>query len=648
MTSREISKAAIFFVALIFLFFGDTLFTSLTYFAGDITYYWLPRKTHIAQCLQCGHFPLWNPYFRCGLPFFANPDNSVLDIFSLVFNFLSFACALKLFQILSFFAACMGCFTLGRFFKWKNVTAVFFGTVFVFGGYFLVRSQFISQCSTLVWGIWSAIFLFSGQFYIAALPLALMVYAGHWQTAAIFMSIVFASAAAGRASFDKITARNTIMPLLLISGLCAAQIFPALELARNSFWGREGLPLANSTVYSLSFRDLGNFAFNHFAPEKNSNVDNSFWVEYLQIGVVPVILSFCGFVLVSARRKIFFAALILLSVILSLGSGNPVSLFFHRHLYFLSYIRYPERWILGCYCALIILAAAAFDRLRIGVKYILLTAVFLQLFAAWHGSSALISGSFFRGRGELARYLQTHLEKDKRFFLSFRAERLLKGFGGDYSGQAQDLRDRLYIYSPLLFGLPQAGGYGEPLTIKRFDDFLETVGRQKSPDDAERYLSRMGVSHILSPDAWQDTRYRLESAPKWFTYVNLKALPRAYWAGQEEFLGTQSAGSERKNICKIDAVFGDEKIFAAGGVAGKGGYAAISDVFYPGWEAYVNGKKTGIIADGGVFRAVPVPDKFSIYVLYRPKLFYWGLVFAALSAVWMIFRLLRYGRYGFL
>lgn len=59
------------------------------------------------------------------------------------------------------------------------------------------------------------------------------------------------------------------------------------------------------------------------------------------------------------------------------------------------------------------------------------------------------------------------------------------------------------------------------------------------------------------------------------------------------------------------------------------GFLVLSEVWYPGWEATVNGQAVRVIPANGALRAVPVPAGTSTVELrYAPRLWRWGLLMA--------------------
>jgi len=78
---------------------------------------------------------------------------------------------------------------------------------------------------------------------------------------------------------------------------------------------------------------------------------------------------------------------------------------------------------------------------------------------------------------------------------------------------------------------------------------------------------------------------------------------------------------DRRVLCEVDAR--------------KPGYLVLLDSYYPGWQAYVDGKEAQILRANYAFRAVEVPaGKHRVEFSYRPLSFYAGL---ALSCMGLLF-----------
>jgi uncharacterized membrane protein YfhO len=78
--------------------------------------------------------------------------------------------------------------------------------------------------------------------------------------------------------------------------------------------------------------------------------------------------------------------------------------------------------------------------------------------------------------------------------------------------------------------------------------------------------------------------------------------------------------------------------------APEAGYLVLSEFWYPGWQATVNGAPVAPEAANGAFMAVPIPAGASTVDLrFWPATFTWGLVAAGLGVL-MIVGLFLLGR----
>jgi hypothetical protein len=66
----------------------------------------------------------------------------------------------------------------------------------------------------------------------------------------------------------------------------------------------------------------------------------------------------------------------------------------------------------------------------------------------------------------------------------------------------------------------------------------------------------------------------------------------------------------------------------------RGAFLVISDVYYPGWEAVVDGKPAPILQADYVLKAVPVnAGAHTIELRFRPKTFLWGLLITLVTCI---------------
>ena len=231
------------------------------------------------------------------------------------------------------------------------------------------------------------------------------------------------------------------------------------------------------------------------------------------------------------------------------------------------------------------------------------------------------------------------------------------------------------------FNLQSTEGY-DPLYIKRYGEFSKSLSEGKLID-ADRlgaYLPRegkyfpkiidsLGIKYILQKksDIGKSWAFNFNSYPKnkfkliysdndFQIFKNLEALPKAYLVG-EYVIETDSQRildkmfDENFDFKKSVVLEKDPKIKMGEGSLRKAeiieyspskillnvnlsdnSILVISDNYYPGWIAKVNGNETEIIRANYTFRAVPIPaGKNNVEIIYKPLSFKMGTVISIVS-----------------
>ena len=219
-------------------------------------------------------------------------------------------------------------------------------------------------------------------------------------------------------------------------------------------------------------------------------------------------------------------------------------------------------------------------------------------------------------------------------------------------------------------------GY-EPLMIKWYGEFANQINEEKfqTVSTGSRWvivnrhesslLNLMGVKYLLSHNAepvsnW-DAQYFRYSEKKYKlvfqygksqVYENKEVLPRAFIVHdfqvlpEEEILRTLTNKSfdptetlllEKKPIKLPETKKGEDKVFINENTyfknevliktnADADGFLFLSDNFYPGWEAFVDGEKTEIYRVDYTFRAIfLLKGEHMVKFLFRPQSFKIGL-----------------------
>jgi hypothetical protein len=146
--------------------------------------------------------------------------------------------------------------------------------------------------------------------------------------------------------------------------LAAFQLIPCLELFSHSIRGR-GLSFHEATTWSFSPKDVLLFFFNDaygYFINKEKYWSNQCWLKTLYTGGLPFILSIIYFSLGRGRK--LFAALIVISVFLSLGQYNPLYSLLFNYVPLFGGLRYPVKFLYIAILTLAITSGLGFQALR--------------------------------------------------------------------------------------------------------------------------------------------------------------------------------------------------------------------------------------------------------------------------------------------
>lgn len=237
------------------------------------------------------------------------------------------------------------------------------------------------------------------------------------------------------------------------------------------------------------------------------------------------------------------------------------------------------------------------------------------------------------------------------------------------------------MFIPYRLSSPE--GY-EPLMIKRFSEFATRINEEKFDQisTGSRWiivnrhesplLNLLGTKYFLSFNTYPKEKYELVfQYGKSQVYENKKVLPRAFILHElqvlkdNEILKTlmdehfdasktllleerpwevpEKKAGEEKVVIDQSSYF-DNKVLIKTNVA-SGGFLFLSDNFYPGWRAFIDGQETKIYRADYTFRAVFLPKgEHTVKFIYDPQTFKIGLWLSLIS----LGVLILLGTYAFL
>jgi hypothetical protein len=441
---------------------------------------------------------------------------------------------------------------------------------------------------------------------------------------------------------------HVTMPVLLGGLLAAAGLLPRLEFLALS-------NLANG--YPLEARVVGGWRvvdwWRVWAP------------GYWSAGVVTLALATAGLMALRSRtvpRPAVRASVYLITVSLAalvLTSSAPTPL--HTLLYALPgvervHAHIPERIMVVAYLGPALLAGLDFKALwaRIGatraavVGMAVFGALLLEvnasaewlLGATWDALRRVDATETYYASPPAGAYLRERARQEGPFrFVGFGPE-TRDGNPVPYTQRfaAESTRNLLVNNRAVTLGLEDVQGYSA-IHLTRFDAFLLEVNSGQAQNYHDGYvlerglasplLDLMGVRYLVAPRALLDTE------PSAFVDGDIAvihreaALPRA-WVVHEATLASPSDALRQiarrdvdpRRVALVEQPLGQALPGGPGSEAevlgaeaetvqarvqlDRPGLAVFSEVYYPGWNAYVDGQHASMIAVDGLLRGVPI------------------------------------------
>jgi hypothetical protein len=179
-----------------------------------------------------------------------------------------------------------------------------------------------------------------------------------------------------------------------------------------------------------------------------------------------------------------------------------------------------------------------------------------------------------------------------------------------------------------LVGLQDVSGVANPLLLRAVRDFWESTGGRET-----RRYDLLNVKYVLvrtgTPLPTDKFERVFGPVGELEVYRNRDFAPRAWWAPADTDLADVALPQNLTpaQVTRYTPTAIDVQLDAP-----AAGYLILSETWYDGWTAAVNGQPTPIAPANGVFRAVPVPaGPVAVTLRYTPATWTWGLALAAVG-----------------
>ncbi len=211
----------------------------------------------------------------------------------------------------------------------------------------------------------------------------------------------------------------------------------------------------------------------------------------------------------------------------------------------------------------------------------------------------------------------------------------------------------------LLHGLYDVGGIYNPLALSAYQTYVGGMGNRGSP-----LYNALNVKYVLADkdDPPGDARFVpvMDDDPQIDVYLNTAALPRAWLVGRSVAVASGEQAWEAIHAQNFDPA---STVVVQDGVALEGAipsgeahvaierygtnelsisaatpapaYLVLSEVYYPGWRAWVDGAPAPVVPADFVLRAVYLaPGAHQVRLVFQPASWVIGLIISVMT--WLV------------
>ena len=629
-------------------------------------------KFLLGEALRSGSLPTWTPLLGGGFPLIGEGQIGAFFAPNLIlFGLFPAALAYNLTIVLAVVTAGWGMFVLLRRFgifaagAWLGAISLALSGIIIPQ---LTHHALIQGISLLPWALIATDLLIEKnsprRIAVWALIVSQQIFAGFPQ--AVFVTVL--CCALYTAWHKKPFA--LLLPGILALALAAVQLFPSYEFLQQSpvaggFSPSESMYFSFPPVHLLTLFApfaLGNPKLGTYPPF--STFDGSiFWENTGFFGTIGILLSGIGsFLALKHRSNLrFFIASAATGLLLMMGKYSPLYIIFT--LWPFSLFRVPSRFIWIFVLSLIVLASYAADRIaKTKLPYarhaVVLLIFFhtLQLGFLWHSYHALWSASDWLSPppvtasippGQRVYTLGANIPHNEAFLSQ----------GWQDSTAYYTVRNSLAPDGNVLWGIPAADVYaGRQLTRQGIMSALVSGEITPGPSEAsisatgKQFLRILGTGQLITPRSGGE----IEISPVADT------APRIYMATDIRYASTVSeavAALKQPSFTPGQSVLVENeaaRLTSAGGTATlheesstylhieaeatDAALLVVTDTYYPGWTATIDGRETPILAANISQRAVVLPaGTHDVVFRYAPKSLVWGGALSVAALMFTVF-----------
>ncbi len=591
---------------------------------GDLNLHYYPLKHHISERLIAGETPLWNPYVFGGTPLLANPQSGIFYPVAQFFYFFPIKFAFKLWLLSHLFLLFLFMFILMKHFLKDNLSAFVSSFIFVFSSYviYLIPAGHLILLAGWSWLPIVAFFYIKilnkksvSMLILAAIAMAFQFFSGHPQATFVTFIFIFVILA-----FNKFSGRKrTIFFLLLFASAVSVQLLPSLELStmtEDIFWK----PLARA--YSLEFQNLlslifPNYQGNPLQENYEGSISYFFTKNNLYFGAVSLALSICGIYYFikdfknHKRAGMFFN---LIPIGFLLASGFNTSLY--ELLYDIpvwNFFRTPCRFYIIALIGFCFFVGVAIKKIPQKFKFIIVVAFFELFMWSWR---FIYTIEIPVGRSEFSNIY----DGANRIFTTPEISANLSMLYHHYNLNGYDaliLKDYFRsFYSH--FAPPEKS---PPSTFLDLNDYSTLL-------DSD--FSGWGMRYILTTENL-DGKYFLQKSGAVNVYEKKNFSPFIFVPE------TLSSGENNPLAFKLKSYKTSPEKTKIEVEVEKDGALVIGESYYPGWQAWSNGKRINLSRGEKICRLLFLDESDKkVYIIFNPITYKIGVALTIATVLFLL------------
>lgn len=675
-------------ILLVVFFFREFFWTGKLVYGQDVIGLNYPIERFITDSFKSGEWPLWNPYSASGYPFLPGssvfyplniifrilPLNSAFSLTYIIhfaiaaFSMYALSRYFRLSQIASFIAAIS--FSFSGFF----VSRVFAGHYMLieslswFPLFFLFLDKVLAEFKVK-------------DLLIASVLASLVLLPGHPQPFIYLCFFSFIYTLGHIFLFPPLKIKKLLTSLsifIITSFLSAAYLIPTVEGVIFSQRG-EKISWTSASEHSLSPKQLINFLLPDFYgnPSSGNYRGGALYNEVaFYIGIIPLILALFTLTRIKDKRILLWWGVVGLAIFLAFGKHNPVYRLLYELIPGFSNARIPARLTWMAVVSLPLLSGWGFDLIRSKFAYlkerkpllVILGLIIFDLF--FYGSKSVIytKGEDFYPEDEVVKFLKGDKEVYFRnYFLGYNIfhdrGNVLKIFETQseaslIAGVYGKLLDRFQVRDPILdqakeraiirnnnsrlldllnvkYLIPE-GGFPDSEVIKRvtdlpmswftdFDKRFPTKQYQKTPIFLRiGYLPRAFIVHQGKLFETQDKLFQsLTDYERGDDLSKVALFEKDEKDLKEKLLNISNKDKDEQEVVEIKEYKNNSlKLHVKAETAG---FLVLSEIYYPGWRAFLGQREVPIYKTNFAFRGLFVPEgEHDIKFIFDPSSFKMG------------------------